>query len=185
MRVNNQTKRLKTKFLIKGGLLARCILQSTDHNVKTFIALSSPNGGQFGATKNIQEWFPHISDRRALHKFLYSAAGQKISFGNYWKDPFQLDEYSKKSDYLAIYNGESDRVKPEENWRVNFGKLEKLVTIGGDSDEIITPWQSAHFANYAKNDDETGMFLSTFLPLRCKKKEDLRNSLVLLGVTAF
>ena len=67
---------------------------------------------------------------------------------------------------------------------MNFGKLEKLVTIGGDSDEIITPWQSAHFANYAKNDDETGMFLSTFLPLRCKKKEDLRNSLVLLGVTA-
>ena len=145
--------------------MARCILQSGPHNVKTFVALSSPNGGQFGATENIKKWFPHISDRRALYKFLYSSRGQKISFGNYWKDPYHLDEYSEKSEYLAIYNGESAQRKPDPSWKDNFGKLEKLVTIGGDSDEIITPWQSAHFGNYAENDDALGTFLFVVNPL--------------------
>ena len=34
-----------------GGLVCRAILQTTpEHNVKTFISLSSPQGGQFGGT---------------------------------------------------------------------------------------------------------------------------------------
>lgn len=30
-------------------------------------------------------------------------------------------------------------------------KLEKVILIGGPDDDVITPWQSAHFGFYDKN----------------------------------
>lgn len=125
-----------------------------DHNVETFVALSSPLNGQFGETSFIRDLFPHIPDKYALWRFFYRLAGQSVSVGNYWRDPYHMNEYGRYSDYLARLNGESYKnATIDPDWKVNFTKLKQLVTIGGPDDGIIEPWQSAHFRGYRDSDD--------------------------------
>ena len=43
------------RFVFVGGLICRAVLEQTEHNVDTFISLSSPQSGQFGGMKKCQD----------------------------------------------------------------------------------------------------------------------------------
>ncbi|XP_039269385.2 lysosomal thioesterase PPT2-A-like [Styela clava] len=134
----------------QGGLVARGIIQTTDnHNVRSFIALSSPLNGQYGDTYVFSWLFPHYL-KEELYKLFYTAYGQEWSIGNYWKDPHEFDKYQTYSDFLAQLNNETkpEKSRFKESWRTNFSKLKTVVLVGGPDDGVISPWQSAQFGFY-------------------------------------
>ncbi|KAK6469580.1 lysosomal thioesterase PPT2 [Huso huso] len=135
----------------QGGLVCRGILSTLpDHNVDTFISLSSPQAGQYGDTDYLKWVFPTLVKTNLFH-FCYTHVGQGLSICNYWNDPHHQDMYLNSSDFLAVLNNE--RENPDATvWKNNFLRIKKLVLIGGPDDGVITPWQSSHFAFYNENE---------------------------------
>ncbi|XP_020807022.1 lysosomal thioesterase PPT2 homolog [Drosophila serrata] len=135
----------------QGGLLARAAIQSLpNHNVKTFISLSSPQAGQYG-TSFLHLIFPDLAAKTAFELF-YSRVGQHTSVGGYWNDPHEQDLYLKYSEFLPLINNEK-RTSNSTSFKMGMVRLEKLVMIGGPNDDVITPWQSSHFSYYDENLD--------------------------------
>lgn len=133
----------------QGGLLARSLIQLfKNHNVKRLISLSSPQAGQFGDAF-LHLIFPSLFARNAYELF-YSRIGQKTSVGNYWNDPNQRQLYLRYSNFLPYVNNEVLSTNSSQ-FRDNLLKLEQIVLIGGPDDDVITPWQSAHFGFYDTN----------------------------------
>lgn len=58
--------------------------------------------------------------------------------------------YQQYSVFLAQLNNETGAYPSDfrMTWRTNFERLKKLVLVGGPSDEVISPWQSAQFGFY-------------------------------------
>uniref|UniRef100_A0A3P8VST8 palmitoyl-CoA hydrolase n=1 Tax=Cynoglossus semilaevis TaxID=244447 RepID=A0A3P8VST8_CYNSE len=135
----------------QGGLVCRGILSTLpDHNVQTFISLSSPQAGQYGDTDYLKYLFPHFFKSNLYH-ICYTAFGQMISICNYWNDPHHRDRYVNSSEYLALLNSERPNPNSTE-WKKNFLKIKKLVLVGGPDDGVITPWQSSQFGFYDDNE---------------------------------
>ncbi|XP_036860983.1 lysosomal thioesterase PPT2 isoform X3 [Manis javanica] len=125
----------------QGGLVCRALLSVMDeHNVDSFISLSSPQMGQYGDTDYLKWLFP-TSMRSNLYRICYSPWGQEFSICNYWHDPHHDDLYLNASSFLALINGERDHPNATA-WRKNFLRVGRLVLIGGPDDGVITPWQS-------------------------------------------
>lgn len=135
----------------QGGLVCRGILSTlSDHNVHSFISLSSPQAGQYGDTDYLKYLFPQFVKSNLYH-LCYTALGQMVSICNYWNDPHHRDLYVNSSDYLALLNSERSNPNSTE-WKKNFLKIKKLVLIGGPDDGVITPWQSSQFGFYDDNE---------------------------------
>ncbi|XP_060045517.1 lysosomal thioesterase PPT2 isoform X2 [Erinaceus europaeus] len=135
----------------QGGLVCRALLSvMDDHNVDTFISLSSPQMGQYGDTDYLKWLFP-TSMRSNLYRICYSPWGQEFSICNYWHDPHHDDLYLNASSFLALINGERDHPNATA-WRKNFLRVNRLVLIGGPDDGVITPWQSSFFGFYDANE---------------------------------
>ncbi|KAG7225460.1 hypothetical protein INR49_027454 [Caranx melampygus] len=135
----------------QGGLVCRGILSTlSDHNVHSFISLSSPQAGQYGDTDYLKYLFPQFVKSNLYH-LCYTSIGQRISICNYWNDPHHRDLYVNSSDYLALLNSERPNPNSTE-WKKNFLKINKLVLIGGPDDGVITPWQSSQFGFYDDNE---------------------------------
>ncbi|XP_048778353.2 lysosomal thioesterase PPT2-A-like [Ostrea edulis] len=137
----------------QGGLLCRGVLSSMDHNVDTFISLSSPQAGQYGIP---DIWKKHIGFpclKSSMYKILYKKFTQKIlSIANYWNDPHHQPLYRKYSEFLAPLDGTT--VTPNlTEFKKNFLKLRKIVLIGGPQDEVIKPWQSSHFGFFDEKEN--------------------------------
>ncbi|XP_037959651.1 lysosomal thioesterase PPT2 homolog [Teleopsis dalmanni] len=130
----------------QGGLLARAAIQSLpNHNVKTFISLSSPQAGQFG-TSFLHLIFPDLVAKTAYELF-YSKVGQHTSVGNYWNDPHKYDMYLEYSVFLPIINNEIKNSNSTD-FKSALIRLDQMILIGGPNDGVITPWESSHFAYY-------------------------------------
>ncbi|KAB1262114.1 Lysosomal thioesterase PPT2 [Camelus dromedarius] len=135
----------------QGGLVCRALLSVMDeHNVDSFISLSSPQMGQYGDTDYLKWLFP-TSMRSNLYRICYSPWGQEFSICNYWHDPHHDDLYLNASSFLALINGERDHPNATV-WRKNFLRVGRLVLIGGPDDGVITPWQSSFFGFYDANE---------------------------------
>ncbi|KAL4629624.1 lysosomal thioesterase PPT2-like [Arapaima gigas] len=135
----------------QGGLVCRGILSTLpDHNVHSFISLSSPQAGQYGDTDYLKYLFPQFVKSNLYH-LCYTSVGQRVSICNYWNDPHHRDMYVNSSDFLAVLNSE----RPNSNatvWKKNFLRIKKLVLIGGPDDGVITPWESSLFGFYDDNE---------------------------------
>ncbi|XP_067002663.1 lysosomal thioesterase PPT2 homolog isoform X2 [Anabrus simplex] len=139
----------------QGGLIARAILQQfPNHNVKTFISLSSPQAGQYG-TKFLHLIFPHLFCKTAYELF-YSSVGQHTSVGNYWNDPHQQKLFYNYSRFLPYIDNELSSPRSDV-FKSGITKLERLVLIGGPNDGVITPWQSSHFGYYNEEEEVIDM----------------------------
>ncbi|KAH8403063.1 hypothetical protein KR222_003892 [Zaprionus bogoriensis] len=135
----------------QGGLLARAAIQSLpNHNVKTFISLSSPQAGQYG-TSFLHLIFPDLAAKTAFELF-YSRVGQSTSVGGYWNDPHKQELYMKYSQFLPLINNEK-KSSNSTSFKMGMVRLNKLVLIGGPNDGVITPWQSSHFSYYNESLD--------------------------------
>ncbi|XP_053151577.1 lysosomal thioesterase PPT2 isoform X2 [Hemicordylus capensis] len=140
----------------QGGLICRALLSTMpDHNVDTFISLSSPQMGQYGDTKYLKWLFPqHVKSN--LYRLCYTQFGQDFSICNYWNDPHHRDLYLNSSNFLALLNDE--KLNPNAtDWKKNFLRIRKMVLIGGPDDGVIMPWQSSLFSFYDKNETVTEM----------------------------
>lgn len=131
----------------QGGLICRGLLSLMEHNVDTFIALSSPLAGQYGDTDYLKYFFPNYL-KENIYKYFYTKNGQHWSVANYWRDPHHTDLYKEHSAYL--YGLDSGK---NTSYKDNFLRLQKLVFIGGPDDGVITPWQSSHFGFYDDKDE--------------------------------
>ncbi|KAK3558074.1 hypothetical protein QTP86_007316 [Hemibagrus guttatus] len=135
----------------QGGLICRGILSTlNDHNVHSFISLSSPQSGQYGDTDYLKYFFPDFVKSNLYH-LCYTAVGQRISICNYWNDPHHRDMYLNTSDYLALLNNETPHSESTV-WKQNFLRIKKLVLVGGPDDGVIMPWQSSQFGFYDDNE---------------------------------
>ncbi|XP_049963120.1 lysosomal thioesterase PPT2 homolog [Schistocerca serialis cubense] len=133
----------------QGGLIARAILQQfPNHNVKTFISLSSPQAGQYG-TQFLHLFFPNLV-RETAYELFYSSLGQHTSVGNYWNDPYHKELYYNYSKFLPYINNELESPYSSQ-YKYGLTKLDNLVLIGGPDDGVITPWESSHFGYYGEN----------------------------------
>ncbi|CAG5135663.1 unnamed protein product [Candidula unifasciata] len=132
----------------QGGLICRGLLALVQHNVDTFISLSSPLAGQYGDTEYLKVLFPKYV-KKHMYKLFYTSIGQQLSIANYWNDPHQQALYEKFSDFLAILNNQSRTASANSHeYRNNFLRLKNLVLVGGPDDEVISPWQSSQFGMY-------------------------------------
>ncbi|KAF6739320.1 Lysosomal thioesterase PPT2 [Oryzias melastigma] len=140
----------------QGGLVCRGVLSLIpNHNVHTFISLSSPLAGQFGDTEYVNRLFPDCAKTK-VHLFCYNKWGQKLSICDYWKDPHYTSAYLRNNLFLPLLNGEKENSYMTE-WKENFLRIKKLVLIGGPDDGVITPWQSSHFAFYDSEENVVEM----------------------------
>ncbi|XP_052590229.1 lysosomal thioesterase PPT2-like [Peromyscus californicus insignis] len=135
----------------QGGLVCRALLCVMDeHNVDSFISLSSPQMGQYGDTDS-QKWLFPTSMWSNLYRVCYSPWGQEFSICNYWHDPHHDDMYLNASSFRALINGERDHPNAIVWWK-NFLRVGRLVLTGGPDDGVITPWQSSFFGFYDANE---------------------------------
>ncbi|XP_068151110.1 lysosomal thioesterase PPT2 homolog isoform X1 [Drosophila tropicalis] len=135
----------------QGGILARAAIQSLpQHNVKTFISLSSPQAGQYG-TSFLHLIFPDLAAKTAFELF-YSRVGQHTSVGGYWNDPYKQSLYMKYSEFLPVINNEKISTNSTD-FKMALVRLEKMVMVGGPNDDVITPWESSHFGYFNEDLD--------------------------------
>ncbi|KAG6460037.1 hypothetical protein O3G_MSEX011740 [Manduca sexta] len=134
----------------QGGLIARGIVQTFSNiSVSTFISLSSPQAGQYGAGF-LHLVFPGLV-KDTVYELFYSRVGQHTSVGNYWNDPYHQALYEQYSVFLPYLNNHINSSKSEE-FKANMLRLKRLVLIGGPDDDVITPWQSSQFGYYSGNE---------------------------------
>ena len=83
----------------EGGLACRAILETTpEHNVNTFISLSSPQGGQFGGKSDLSDLLPSYR-LMLVPKFVYNSFSICLSDTIYLKY-LPLKNYTKETMYL-------------------------------------------------------------------------------------
>jgi palmitoyl-protein thioesterase len=141
--ISNATDGVNLICYSQGGMVCRGFIEAfPDHNVKSFISLSSPQAGQFGDTDYFDFFLPNVT-RDNVYRFCYSEVGEYVSFCDYWNDPLHQSEYEKCSDFLYPLNSGK-----QPDYKSNFMSVEELVLIGGPDDGVITPWQSSHFGFY-------------------------------------
>uniref|UniRef100_A0A8K9Y448 palmitoyl-CoA hydrolase n=1 Tax=Oncorhynchus mykiss TaxID=8022 RepID=A0A8K9Y448_ONCMY len=120
---------------VQGGLICQGLLSTLpDHNVQSFISLSSPQAGQYGDTEILTLFFPHYLKARSQLFFFFFFFAPKCFV---LPDPHQRERFLKSSNYLALKN---------------FLRINKLVLIGGPDDGVITPWESSQFGFYDFNE---------------------------------
>jgi len=85
----------------QGGLIARGYMERcNDPPVTNFISWVSPQGGQFGVpTLNgtINDLLEDVIECCIYDHYVQ----QFLSFPSYWKDPFKMEAYYQKSEFLA------------------------------------------------------------------------------------
>ncbi|XP_022820486.1 lysosomal thioesterase PPT2 homolog isoform X1 [Spodoptera litura] len=134
----------------QGGLIARGIVETFPNvSVSTFISLSSPQAGQYGAGF-LHLVFPGLV-KDTVYELFYSRVGQHTSVGNYWNDPYHQSLYESYSVYLPYINNHLPSAKSAD-FKKNLLRLKRLVLIGGPDDNVITPWQSSQFGYYNANE---------------------------------
>lgn len=134
----------------QGGLVARGIVETFSNvSVSTFISLSSPQAGQYGAGF-LHLVFPGLV-KETVYELFYSKVGQHTSVGNYWNDPYHQPLYETYCMFLPYLNNHKQSKKSEE-FKANMLRLKRLVLIGGPDDDVITPWQSSQFGYYNANE---------------------------------
>lgn len=134
----------------QGGLIARGIVETFPNvSVSTFISLSSPQAGQYGAGF-LHLVFPGLV-KDTVYELFYSRVGQHTSVGNYWNDPYHQSLYESYSVYLPYINNHLKSAKSAD-FKNNLLRLKRLVLIGGPDDNVITPWQSSQFGYYDANE---------------------------------
>lgn len=134
----------------QGSLLARAYVQR--HNsprVFNFLSWNGPQGGQFG----VPDYEPLLKHLNWITSPMWytDPLQERVSFANYWRDPFRLQLYRDKSAFLADLNNERPAAQRNETYRRHLLSLESLLLVYSTVDTIIIPRESGWFATFAEN----------------------------------
>jgi len=133
----------------QGGLITRGYIERcNDPPVHNFISWSGPHQGEFGIPQepDLQWMVELVADGP-----YYSWIQDEFTFAQFWKDPFQYDEYLKYSTYLADINNE--RPVKNQTYVDNIKSLNLMVLLISSVDTIIIPKESSWFEFYDMNSD--------------------------------
>lgn len=133
----------------QGGYIARGVVQNSDNPfIHTLISASAPAMGEYGIP-DFPDWKIVNETRDNIWRLCYNHGQgfQALSVCDYWKDPTKFQEYLDNSESLPYLNNEV-KTSSSPRYKRNFENLEKMVLIGGPDDEVIIPWQSAHYGYY-------------------------------------
>ncbi|XP_063723813.1 lysosomal thioesterase PPT2-B-like [Symsagittifera roscoffensis] len=130
----------------QGGIVARGVVEEGDNkNINNFISLSAPGLGEYGIPfLNDTSFFDHVTAGEVYH-ICYTKSGQLISVCNYWHDPIQTTLYLAENNYLPYLNNELAH-NDSQRYKENFVSLGGLILVGGPTDEVIQPWQTAQYS---------------------------------------
>jgi palmitoyl-protein thioesterase len=94
----------------------------------------------------------------------------------YWQDPFNIDEYRKKSVFLADINNDLVR---NETYKQNLISLNKFVMIKFTKDSMVQPLESSWFGFYKEGQDkvvlpmqETALYNEDWIGLKTLNGKD-------------
>ena len=129
----------------QGGIIARYVIEKCKMNgrVKRFISIGGPLAGTHQIPHCLRGVTCHILNSFA-DWFCYKGYVQN-SFGpsGYFRVSNHIDRYNKSKSVLLDVNNQGK--KYDENAKIRFSELDKLVLIQYKRDTMITPAQSAHF----------------------------------------
>ncbi|CAF1351515.1 unnamed protein product [Adineta ricciae] len=141
----------------QGSLIVRGAVERCSLPVYNLITLVGVHQGVFGIP-GLQMLPPPI--RELVSKYAYEDSVQKIvSVAGYWRDPFQLDKYYAKSQYLPDINNEG--TTRNETYRSNMLKLNAFVMTYSDIDEVVSPPESGLFRGFKANSVATEVWNET------------------------
>ncbi|CAF1017758.1 unnamed protein product [Rotaria sordida] len=131
----------------QGSLIVRGAVERCSLPVYNLITLVGAHQGVFGdpSLKLLPRQFWELVSKYAYEESIQNV----ISVAGFWRDPFQLEKYTKRSHFLPDINNE--REVRNETYRTNMLKLNAFVMTYSDIDETITPPQSGWFLGYASN----------------------------------
>ncbi|CAF0765905.1 unnamed protein product [Adineta steineri] len=128
----------------QGSLIVRAAVERCSLPVYNLITLSGINEGVFGVP-NLQQLPPDF--RKLISEFAYEKAVQDvISVAGYWRDPYQLDKYMSRCQFLPDINNELS--VRNETYKMNMLKLNAFVMTYSDVDEVVAPSLSGWFLGY-------------------------------------
>ncbi|CAF1128606.1 unnamed protein product [Adineta steineri] len=131
----------------QGSLIVRGAVQRCSLPVYNLITLVGIHQGVFGIP-SLQ--FLPAPFRELISKYAYEEPVQNaLSVAGYWRDPYHLDEYYKKSHFLPDINNEGKTIN--ETYRSNMLKLNSFVMTYSDKDEVVSPRKSSWFLGYKPN----------------------------------
>lgn len=137
-----------------GALICRAVLQiMDDHRVSTAVLVGGPLQGVFGYMENNPI---ALLTLRIGHNLLNSEFVQEhFSVANILHDPEEHKEYEESNLCIPVLDGfqKKDETGGEHDLRVkkykkNFQRIKKLILLASPAEEILVPWQSAHFGFY-------------------------------------
>eukprot|EP01104_Vermistella_antarctica_P013482 TRINITY_DN4080_c0_g1_i2.p1 TRINITY_DN4080_c0_g1~~TRINITY_DN4080_c0_g1_i2.p1 ORF type:complete len:257 (+),score=52.51 TRINITY_DN4080_c0_g1_i2:158-928(+) len=104
----------------------------------------------------------------ALCSSLCSSLQDTISFAQYWRDPYRLDDYLEKSKFLADLNNE--RADKNYTYVERLRSLHHLVLVRSSIDEVIVPSEAEWFGQF--NVSQSGELITLAMNETQMYKED-------------
>ncbi|KAI5297575.1 hypothetical protein KEM56_004716 [Ascosphaera pollenicola] len=129
------------------GLAERCDGMPPVYNLVTF---GSQHNG-ITAFQQCESFFDIVcrSAEAILRRGRWSGFAQsKFVPAQYFRDPEEMDEYLRYSNFLADINNE--RVEKNGGYKRNFEKLHHFAMVMFEDDTVSVPKESAYFADYYK-----------------------------------
>nr|XP_018897025.1 PREDICTED: lysosomal thioesterase PPT2-B-like [Bemisia tabaci]XP_018897026.1 PREDICTED: lysosomal thioesterase PPT2-B-like [Bemisia tabaci]XP_018897027.1 PREDICTED: lysosomal thioesterase PPT2-B-like [Bemisia tabaci]XP_018897028.1 PREDICTED: lysosomal thioesterase PPT2-B-like [Bemisia tabaci] len=135
----------------QGTLIGRALIQaSVYHNVCNYISLGGIHSGTYGIPTIAAELTPlgEIPVERMLTTaLLYTPTSMEtLSIANFWHDPDNA-LYLEKNTYLPRLN---NQIPSNESYSQKEAllRLNKFVTLYGQGDGFVFPWESGDFSFY-------------------------------------
>lgn len=109
----------------QGGLIARCYVEKYSHlinSVNSLITIGTPHMGIFNKEIN-------------------------ISSLEYWKNPYQYNEYLEFNDFLVYINNDKYHDNYDK-YKLNIESINNFILVWSEIDEVIVPLESSQFEFY-------------------------------------
>ena len=143
----------------QGALVARGFVQRCGApRVHNFVSIAAPHAGIFGVPwysgepRSLRATALAVLDHLASRHFNSPQLHRRLSFAQYWKDPFNLSAYYGSPSFLRDLNNEGPA--PDPLYRKRLTALNALVLVGFTDDEVLVPRESATFSFYRENSSE-------------------------------
>ncbi|CAK9438232.1 uncharacterized protein LODBEIA_P24850 [Lodderomyces beijingensis] len=151
----------------QGGVLLRGLIERCPGvRVNNFITFGSPHMGvmEMPLCKNDKDWICKRRNQFLKRQVWYDNVQKAILPAQYFRDPFNLDEYLEHSYFLADINNE--RTTKNSTYSNRFANINKLLLVTFTKDTTVVPKESAMFCDVDANSKQTVPFDQTELYLK-------------------